>query len=252
MCARTVIARVTGSTREPTVRTVPSNSRSGKLTLFATTLAPGVIVPTNVSGTVKSSLMIGDVVDRRDRRVRAQHRAGADLAETEHAAERCQDQPIAQPRDDAVEARLLAPARERATSSSEAEVKAAAAQVLQPAQLTLRIVEIRARFGEQRFLFLIRELDQHGAGLDVVAVLEVHAAHGVRDLRGQRDRLVRLRRAERLDDVVELIAARAPDGHERRLSLRPSAAGPKPPPPAGDRRALPRRRAGAPCRRDRS
>ena len=97
----------------------------------------------------------------------------------------------------------MAPARDRATSSSEAEVKPRPLKSCNAAQLTLRIVEVRARFGEQRFLFLIRELDQHGAGFDVIAVLEIHAAHGVRDLRRQRHRLVGLRGAERLDDVVE-------------------------------------------------
>ena len=123
MCARTVIARVTGSTREPTVRTVPSNSRSGKLTLFATILAPGAIAPTNVSGTVKSSLMTEmssiDVI------------VVFGLSNVPGLTCRKPSRPLNGARMSRSRSRAtmllrrawLAPARERATSSSEAEVK---------------------------------------------------------------------------------------------------------------------------------
>ena len=40
------------------MRTTPSNSRPGKLTLFAMTFAPWFIAPRKVSGTVKSSFMV--------------------------------------------------------------------------------------------------------------------------------------------------------------------------------------------------
>ncbi len=185
----------------------------------------------------------GDVVDRRDRRVRAQQRAGADLPETEPPAERRENEPIAQPRDDAIETSLARAGPRAGDVELGSRGQAAAAQVLQPAQLTFCIVEIRARLGEQSFLFLIRELDQDGARLDVVAVLEVHAPHGVRHLRRQRDRLVGQRRAERLDDVVDRIAARVADGHERQLRLRPSAAGAE----AARRRATTRSRCRGRC-----
>src|SRR5688572_24368430 len=163
----------------------------------------------------------GDVVDRRDRRVRREQRAGADLTEAEQAAERRLDQAITQPRDDAVETRAARSGSRAGDVELGSRRQAAGAQVFQPAQLALRVVEIRARLREQSFLFLIRELDQHGARLDVVAVLEIHASHGVRDFRRQRDRLVGLRRAERLYDVINGIALCAPDRDERRLSLRP-------------------------------
>src|SRR4029077_10528591 len=53
--------------------------------------------------------------------------------------------------------------------------------------------------------------------LDVVAVLEVHAAHRIADLGRQRHGLVGLGGAERFDHVVYLIAANSGGRHERRL-----------------------------------
>ncbi len=146
------------------------------------------------------------------------------MTEAEYPAERRLDQPILQARDDGVEARLL----RRGARAREVEIprgpETLVRDVLLSAQLVLRVVEVRARFRKQRRFLLVRELDEHRAGLDVVAVLEVHAPHGVGDLRVDDHGLVRLRRAERFDDVVELIFLHARDRHERRLLVLETAA----------------------------
>jgi len=77
-------------------------------------------------------------------------------------------------------------------------------QLLLPVGLLEGVLHVGGGFGQQRRLLLTGELHEHVAGLDEVAVLEVNAADGVGDLGGQRDPLVGLRGADRLDPIADL------------------------------------------------
>jgi len=157
------------------------------------------------------------IAGRRDRRGRRHERAGAHTAKTEQTTEGRENDPVFQPCYDTVHLRLHG----IGTRLRDVELlyggQTAVAQVLEAAQLVLRVVEIGARFGERGLLFLVRELDQDAALLDVVAVLEVHTPHRIADLGRQRHGFVGLGGTERFDHVVDLIAAHGGGRDQRSL-----------------------------------
>ena len=183
------------------------------------TLAPGRHRAQERLGHREIELDRGDVVDRRDRRVRRHQCAGAHLPKAEQPAERRLNQAIAQAREHRVQASLRRGIARPCNVELRHGGESAAAQIGEPSQLIFGVVQIRASFGEQRLFFLIGELDQHRAGFDVVAVFEIDAPHRVGDFRADGDRLVRLRSAERLDGVVQLIADHALGDDEGWLCL---------------------------------
>ena len=132
---------------------------------------------------------------------RRDQRAGADLADAEHAGERRADHAVGEVGAD------LRDLRAGGIAGRPLRIERRARDQLLRCQLRLALVQLlgflEGRFGggQRGLLLLAAEGHQRRAAGDVLPAFEMHLLHGLADLGGDRDRLARMHGAERAQRV---------------------------------------------------
>ena len=166
----------------------------------------------------------GHVVEGGDRRAGRDQGAGADLPETENTAERRADQPVRQPRQHRLIARLGSVEPGPRFVHLGDRHGALGQQVLEPFELGAGVLDVGLGLRQQGRLLPVGEFDQHVAGLDVAAVVEAHLIDRVGDLGRDGDGLVGPRRADGLDLAADHARLGGLGDHQGGAALAPGRA----------------------------